>query len=296
MVPLNYNQLYYFFQIAETGSIALASRKVLISSPALSMQLKELEESLETSLFTRAGNKLVLTEAGKIVQEYARDIFKLGFELKDTLADRSHHGERAKIEIGCQDSIPKTIADELLAFLFEKKNCKVILKEGNREELLKMQNNFQLDLILANSVPQINNAIYETKLLLREELIVVAHPKFKALKAKWPQSLKNHPMILSTYDSSSRQKIDAFLKDKNIPVDVIAEVEDKATEIDLALKGHGLVFTMKSSVDHLLKEKRLIELGRLKGIQEEIWMIIGKRKLLNPIALDAMKNFKLFHS
>lgn len=296
MVPLNYNQLYYFFQIAETGSIALASRKVLISSPALSMQLKELEDSLETSLFTRAGNKLVLTEAGKIVQEYARDIFKLGFELKDTLADRSHHGERAKIEIGCQDSIPKTIADELLAFLFKKNNCKVILKEGNREELLKLQNNFQLDLILANSVPQINNAIYETKLLIKEELIVVAHPKFKSLKTKWPESLKNHPMILSTYDSSSRQKIDSYLKDKNISVDVIAEVEDKATEIDLALKGHGLVVTMKSSVEHLLKEKRLVELGRLKGIQEEIWMIIGKRKLLNPIALDAMKNFKLFHS
>jgi LysR family transcriptional activator of nhaA len=293
MVPLNYNQLYYFYQIAETGSIALASKKVLISSPALSMQLKELEESMGTPLFSRVGKRLVLTEAGAIVQEYARDIFKLGFELKDTLADRNHGKERAKIEIGCQDSIPKKIADELLSFLIEEKACKVILREGNREQLLKMQNEFKLDLILTNSIPQINNFVYETKLLCREELILVGHPKYKALKTRWPEGLKGAPMILPTYDSSTRQKLDFYFKDKNIVVDVVAEVEDKATEIDLALKGHGLVVAMKKTVAHLINEKLLIEIGPLKKIEEEVWMIVGKRKLLNPIALFAMKKFAL---
>lgn len=295
MVPLNYNQLYYFFQIAESGSIALASKKVLISSPALSMQLKELEESMGTPLFLRVGRKLVLTEAGKIVQEYARDIFKLGIELKDTLADRRDGKERPKIEIGCQDSIPKSIADSLLSFLFETKSCKVILREGNREELLNLQNEFKLDLILTNSIPQINNFVYETRLLCKEELIVVGHPKFKGLQKNWPSSLENAPIVLPTYDSSTRQKLDFYLKEKNIAVDIIAEVEDKATEIDLALNGHGVAVVMKSSVSDLLKRKMLIEIGPLKKVNEEVWMIIGKRKLLNPLALYAMKNFVLTH-
>jgi len=296
MVPLNYNQLYYFFQIAETGSIALASKKVLISSPALSMQLKELEESMGTPLFSRVGKKLVLTEAGKIVQEYARDIFNLGMELKDTLADRSHGKERPKIEIGCQDSVPKNVADKLLAFLFETKSCKVILREGNREELLNLQSDFKLDLILTNSIPQINNFVYETKLLCKEELIVVGHPKFKQLQKNWPNSLANAPLILPTYDSSTRQKLDFFFKEKDILADVIAEVEDKTTEIDLAIDGHGLAVTMKSSVSELLNRKVLIEIGPLKKVNEEVWMTIGKRKLLNPIALYAMKNFELTHT
>jgi LysR family transcriptional activator of nhaA len=296
MVPLNYNQLYYFFQIAETGSIALASKKVLISSPALSMQLKELEESMGTPLFSRVGKKLILTEAGKIVQEYARDIFNLGIELKDTLADRSVGKERSKIEIGCQDSVPKNVADQLLAFLFETKSCKVILREGNREELLDLQSDYKLDLILTNSIPQINNSVYETKLLCKEELIVVGHPKFKALKKNWPNSLSSAPLILPTYDSSTRQKLDFFFKEKNLQVDILAEVEDKTTEIDLAVNGHGLAVTMKSSVSDLLKRNILIEIGPLKKVDEEVWMTIGKRKLLNPIALFAMKNFQITHS
>lgn len=288
MVPLNYNQLYYFFQIAETGSIVLASKKVLISSPALSMQLKELEETLGTPLFDRVGKKLVLTEAGIIVHEYARDIFKLGYELRDTLADRNQDKTRSKIEIGCQDSIPKKVADELLSFLIDQKKCKVILREGNRDALMRLQNDFKLDLILTNSLPETNHdTVIETKLLFKEELSFVGHPKFKNVKPK------DAPYILPTYDSNIRQKLDQWFVDKDINPDIIAEVEDNATEIDLALKGHGLVAVMKSSVDRLMKEKKLIEIAPLKKVEEEVWMIVGKRKLLNPIALFAMKNFTL---
>lgn len=291
MVPLNYNQLYYFYKIAELGSISVASKNLLISSPALSMQLKELEEFLETPLFDRVGKKLVLTESGAIVFEYARDIFKLGFELRDTLADRTKEQERAKIEIGCQDTIPKPIADELLSFLISQKGCKVIVKEGNRTELVRLQSEFKLDLILTNSVPSVSNDfIYESKLLLKESLVIVAHPKFKASRGKLP-SICKIPFILPTFDSSLRQKLENYFLDNKMVLDVIAEVEDKATEVDLALKGMGAVVVMKKSVGDLLNKNLLVELYSIQNIYEEIWMIVGKRKILNPLALFAMKNF-----
>ncbi|HXH31417.1 MAG TPA: LysR family transcriptional regulator [Bacteriovoracaceae bacterium] len=294
MIPLNYNQLYYFFKIAELGSISQASKTILISSPALSMQLKELEESLGTPLFSRVANKLVLTEAGTIVFEYAKDIFKLGFELKDTLADRNQGGERPKIEIGCQDSIAKKVADELLAFLIEQKSCKVILREGNRERLFELQNEFKLDIILTNSVPQEDSSsIFESKLICREELVVVGHPKYQSLASQWPSSGAAVPFILPTFDSSCRQKIDVYFKQKNLSIDVVAEVQDKATEIDLALRGLGLVTALLRSVSHLIRGGHLTLIGPLTGVDEEIWMIAGKRKLLNPVALFAINNFKL---
>lgn len=292
MVPLNYNQLYYFYQIAESGSIAKASKIVLISSPALSMQLKELEESLGTSLFERSGNKLLLTEAGTIVHEYARDIFKLGFELKDTLGDRKKGHGKIKIEIGCQDTLPKKVSDELLSFLIQN-NARVILREGTKSELLNLQNDYKLDLILINSMPEMKDNFYETKLLAKEEISFFAHPKYKNLRAKFPLSLENVPLILSTYESSSRQKIDKFFNDKKITPDVIAEVEDKATEIDLALKGFGVIASMKKAVKQELENKSLIEIGVMKNTFEEIWMVTGKRKILNPAALSALKNFTL---
>lgn len=291
MIPLNYNQLYYFYKIAQLGSIAEASKKELISSPALSMQLKELEDNLGTPLFERVGKKLILTDAGSIVFEYAKDIFKLGHELRDTLADRSSK-ERLKIEIGCQETIPKKIADELVAFLIEQKNCMVTLREGSREQLVKLQHEFKLDLILTTAIPQDNGFVFESKLLTSEKLIFVAHPKFAKNKTKFPAILGKVPFIVPTSDSSSRHKLENYFNEKGLKVDIIAEVEDKATEIDLALRGHGIVSTMKSSVAHLLKNKMLIEIG-LSDINEEIWLIVGKRKILNPAAIYAMKNFSL---
>lgn len=296
MIPLNYNQLYYFYQIAETGSIVLASKKVLISSPALSMQLKELEESMGTALFLRVGKKLVLTEAGRIVHEYAKDIFKLGMELKDSLADRGQAKERPKIEIGCQDTIPKKIADDLLAYLIQEKSCKVVLKEGNREKLLELQRNYKLDLILTNSVPEgEDSTVFEAKLLSREELIVVGSAKFKSLKTKFPTSLEDVPMILPTYESSSRSKIDQYLAEKKITVDVVAEVEDKASEIDLAIRGFGIISVTKSAVINQIKDGTLFEIGRFNKTQEDVWMLVGKRKILNPLALFTFKNFTISH-
>jgi LysR family transcriptional activator of nhaA len=291
MVPLNYNQLYYFHQIAEHGSISTASKVLLISSPALSMQLKELEESLGVALFDRVGKKLILTEAGAIVFEYAKDIFKLGFELRDTIGDRKNNRERNRIEIGCQDTIPKAVADELLTFLIQTKKCKVVLKESNREELIRLQNDYKLDLILTNSVPSVSNSfIYESKLLMKESLVILGHPKFKAAKGKISE-LAKIPFILPTYESSLRQKLESYFIDNKLLLDVVAEVEDKATEVDLALKGLGLIIVMKNTVPHLIEKKALIELHAIKDIQEEVWMIIGKRKILNPLALHVMKNF-----
>lgn len=294
MIPLNYNQLYYFYKIAELGSIAEASKNVLISSPALSMQLKELEETLDAPLFDRVGKKLILTDTGSIVYEYAKDIFKLGFELKDTINDRSID-KRLRIEIGCQDSIPKRIVDEMLAFLLNQKKCRVLVREGDREQLIQMQNAFELDLILTNSVPSINNEfIYETKLLLREEIIVTGTPELKKkLKGKGMSSLKGQPFILPTFDASLRQKIDTYFNLHHIDVDCVAEVEDVEMEVDLALRGFGLIATLRSAVSEQLKNKKLVEVCTLKDLYDEVWMIVGKRKIINPLALFALKQFKM---
>lgn len=294
MVPLNYNQLYYFYKIAELGSIAEASKNVLISSPALSMQLKELEETLGSPLFDRVGKKLILTDTGSVVFEYAKDIFKLGLELKDTINDRTVD-KRLRIEIGCQDSIPKKIVDELLAFLLDQKKCRVVVREGDREQLIQMQNSFQLDLILTNSVPSVNNNfIYESKLLLKEEIVISGSPSLcKKIKTKKLSSLKGQPFILPTFDTSLRQKIDTYFTHNHINVDCIAEVEDMAMEIDLAIRGFGFIATIRSAVNDQLKNKNLVEVCTLKDLQDEVWMIVGKRKIINPLALFALKQFKM---
>ena len=85
---LNYHHLLYFWVVAREGGIARASRVLLVAEPTISGQVKELERFLGEKLFVRWGRALVLTEMGKVVYDYAGEIFSLGRQMLDTVKQR----------------------------------------------------------------------------------------------------------------------------------------------------------------------------------------------------------------
>src|SRR3954465_474017 len=106
---LNYHHLLYFWRVARAGTISKAAAELRVSPPAISAQLRQLEESLGEKLFERAGRKLELTEAGRMVFDYAEDIFTLGRELVDTMKNRAP-GRPLRVDIGVVDVLPKLVA------------------------------------------------------------------------------------------------------------------------------------------------------------------------------------------
>ena len=75
---LNYHHLLYFWAVAKEGSLRQASEVLHVSQPSISAQLKQLEESLGAPLFTRTTRRLILTDTGETVLQYAEEIFSLG--------------------------------------------------------------------------------------------------------------------------------------------------------------------------------------------------------------------------
>src|SRR5207247_4203192 len=63
---LNYHHLLYFWKVARSGSIANASKELLLAPPTISAQVSHLEDTLGEKLFVRSGRRLVLTEAGRV--------------------------------------------------------------------------------------------------------------------------------------------------------------------------------------------------------------------------------------
>ena len=86
MRHLNYGHLQYFWTVAREGSIVKAADALHITPQTISGQLKLLEETIGQPLFTRAGRRLVLTETGRIVFDYAEEIFSIGAELATVLS------------------------------------------------------------------------------------------------------------------------------------------------------------------------------------------------------------------
>ena len=89
---LNYHHLLYFWAVAKEGSLRRASEVLHVSQPSISAQLKQLEDSLGAALFTRTTRRLVLTDTGQTVLQYAEEIFSLDREL--LTAVRQEPGQR----------------------------------------------------------------------------------------------------------------------------------------------------------------------------------------------------------
>src|SRR5690606_10411893 len=85
MPALNYKHLRYFWTVARLGSAARAAEALHLSAHAISGQLRQFEAALGVQLIERRGRRLVLTNTGHRLLEYADDIFALGDEALDML-------------------------------------------------------------------------------------------------------------------------------------------------------------------------------------------------------------------
>ena len=111
---LNYHHLLYFWTVAKEGSVSGAARRLQLAQPTISGQLRQLEKSLGEKLYERRGRSLELTDTGRLVFEYADEIFSIGRELKDVLAGRAVADRPLRLRVGVPGSLPKLVAFRLL--------------------------------------------------------------------------------------------------------------------------------------------------------------------------------------
>ena len=86
-MSINFTHLAAFAAVAGHGSITAGAEKLLVSQPAVSRHIKELERSLSIRLFDRHPKGATLTEAGRLLHQYATRIFTLADEAQQALAD-----------------------------------------------------------------------------------------------------------------------------------------------------------------------------------------------------------------
>lgn len=286
---LNYHHLLYFKVIAETGSLARASEVLRVGQSALSMQLKQLEDRLEHQLFERKQKKLVLTEAGQLTLEYAKEIFSLGTEMLDTLSDSRATIGRSRIQIGIEEGVPHFAATALLHKAMGEGAPAVT--HGNADSLVQDLEEHRLDIVLLLEQPHTKaKSILLSKRVMRESLLALAAPTFATLKKNFPQSLVNVPLLLPSPLSRHRHEVERFFHEQAIPMNVRLETDEPMLLENLAVAGHGVLFTPARAVES--RKKELVVLGELPG-QMELWLVGLKRKMINTVAEQLLKNFKI---
>jgi LysR family transcriptional activator of nhaA len=289
---LNYHHLLYFREIACEGSIAAAAEKLSLSPSALSMQLKNLENTLGHKIFERRSKKLFLTDFGRHALEYAEEIYRVGEEFVHTVNNASFN-DKSMYRIGLMDGLPKSFAQRAVRLLKGKyPDSPLSLYQGNFENLKQDLLNHELDVVLSNFAPLDQSDLFFVKSFGKEPVSLFGTEKFKHLSTGFPESLKEVPMVLPNKHSKLRPAVEYWFNSNGIQYILAAEVQDSSLKKQLAQDNVGLVPLPRFSAQELVTDGKLIEIGKMEGVFEEYFVIIPKRHLKVPLTEFFLSSFK----
>ena len=281
---LNYHHLLYFWAVAKEGSLRLASEVLHVSQPSISAQLKQLEESLGAQLFTRTTRRLVLTDTGHTVLQYAEEIFALGREL--LTAVRQEPGQRPlRLHVGVADSLPKIVVRQQLTPVFELgPSVRVVCREGSLEELITQLAGHKLDVVLADepSTSALRVKTFNQRVNTSNVVICATPPLAKRLARNFPRSLDGAPAVLPVGEMALRRQLEHWFDSHRVRPCVIAEVEDTALLTDLGAQGLGFIPAYSAVLDELARSGRFQTIGIAKGLRMEVFAITAQRRIQHP--------------
>lgn len=284
---LNYHHLHYFWTVARTGSISKASQELHVSPPAISSQLRSLEENLGDKLFVRSGRNLVLTEVGRAVFSYAEEIFALGRELMHAVKDRPG-GRPLRLVIGVVDVLPKMIAQWLIAPALQlHMPVRIVCREGSSDYLASQLAVHELDVVLSDVAVTSNVRIRAYNHLLGEcGMTFVATRKLaKSLKPNFPRSLHGAPMLLPTENTGVRRNLDHWFDAQDICPQITGEFQDYALLRAFGQAGVG-VFAIPSVFEKQIEQQGSLQrIGRTEDVRNRFYAISVERKLKHPAVL-----------
>jgi LysR family transcriptional activator of nhaA len=271
---LNFSHLYYFFIVANEGSIKGAAEKLHVSQPTVSDQLKLLEEYFGCLLFERRNRALFITKEGSVALEFAQGIFDQAKELTFKLRNKTLLPKKS-LDIGMTHFMAQYfLYDKILPF-FNQKEVAINVHENKRHLLFAELEEGNIDMIFTDSRDNLSSTMKAYR-VGANRTFVVAHKKYSKSKKNFPNSLTTIPYFGYTDQSVLKYEIELFFSQNDLSPQVIGQADD----IDLfeVVTKNGLAFTIVPEVgkNRLCREKDVIVLGELKELQTAVWGIVKK--------------------
>ena len=291
MAALNFKHLRYFWMVAKTGSIARAAEQLHLTPQSISGQLSEFSQALGAELFRRSGRNLELTDSGRRILSYAEEIFTIGDELLDVL-----HDQKAKktlpFRVGIADSLSKSVAYRLVEPALKlDEPVRLVCREGRLASLLAELAIHRLDMIIADRPMPGNLNVRGYSHLLGESGMTVfgARPLADALPGGFPALLDNAPFLLPGEDAAIRPKLIHWLEANELRPHIVGEFDDSALIKAFGQAGAGLFVAPTAIVDHVCEQYKVVAIGRIDTVVEQLYAITTERRLTHPAIVAISK-------
>ena len=281
MRHLNYNHLLYFWTVAREGSIAKATQTLHLTPQTISGQLKLLDEAVGQALFNRVGRRLVLSDMGKLVFEYADEIFAVGAELASVVRGNHANGPKS-LAVGIVNSMPKLIAERIIApAITAEEPIRVRCHEASLEQLLSELAVHKLDLVLSDQpVPDgLNLKAYNHRLGASGLSFFAQRRQARRYRGKFPDSLNEAPMLLPSPNSALRRRLDDWFENHQLSPRIVGEFDDSALLKAFGEAGAGVFAGPSVIEEEICRMYRTSVIGQTDEIRERFYAISPERRL-----------------
>jgi len=257
---LNFRQLEAFYLVVKMKSFTRAAEKLNVTQPAVTIQVKSLEKSLNLKLIQHVGKRVQLNEAGELLYQYAEKIFNLVSDADEKMRDFKKL-MRGTLQIGTTKHYARYIMPYLLSeFQRRYPRIKVILDEGNSENMARSVLEMKNDLALISEISldrKIKSIFFS---MVEFVLVASSEHRFSQRKNISLRELNDEPVILREKGSALRDAILRKFHEYGIWLSMIIEASSLDFIMEYVIQNKGVSFMIEPDI------KDQLEKGILKVI------------------------------
>ncbi|MBI6854958.1 LysR family transcriptional regulator [Pseudomonas cichorii] len=291
MRRLNLNHLHTFSLVIAHGSFSAAAERLNLTQPAVSLQVRQLEEHLNLRLIERVGKRIKPTSAGSTLLEHASRIDAVVEDAMLELASHAH-GIAGQIAIGtgataCIHLLPPMLQDLRQRF----PDLDVRVSTGNTDGILKAVEENRLDLALV-TLPASGRSLEVTPLLEDEFVAIFASQQDPLPEAFTPRALSDYPLVVFEAGSSTRLLINEWYLQAGIRIKPVMELGsiEAIKEMVAAGLGYSIVPRMSVAATH---HRRGLQVHSLTpGLSRTLGIVLRQDKPVSKAlrkVLDALR-------
>ena len=283
--PMDFDQLESFLEVARHSSFSRAAEKRFRTQPAISSQIRSLEEEVGVRLFDRSGGKVALTAAGKVFQQYAEQTLEARKGMLVTLAEMERV-PRGEIVVGANEGTCLHILPEVFAEF--KKLYPDVAVQISRLERAKI-----LESIIDNSVDfgVVSTPVDDKRLTVvnihRDELVIIAAPghPLSRMKQAAIANLAGFPLLLPKI-GRTRDTLESLFYERGMKPKVSMELDSSELLKRFVAADVGVGFIARSNVSEDVKAGALVAITLSDlSIRRDLALVFRKDKALSRAAL-----------
>lgn len=286
-------RLHVFYSVARLLSFTKAAEALHMTQPAVTFQVRQLEEHFNTRLFDRTHNKISLTEAGKRVYEHAEKIFEIYSELENSVRELT--GEISGVLIlGASTTVAEYMLPALLGdFKAKFKDVNIRLKVSNTDGIVSMVENNVIDLGVVEA--PVNNKNLAVEVCRTDRLVAIAPPghELAGHDKVHVEEILEYPFICREEGSGTRDVIVDYIKHAGVEpakLNIIMELGSLEAIKGAVEAGIGVGIVSRATLTKEIKLKSL-EVIELDPPLERPFSFVHQKHKFRQRAMDELLEF-----